>query len=521
MKSRFGRYLFLPLLALALAALIACSQDPDETPAPPLFIAESPAESPRPLTDGEREAIGEFEGQLQTIDAEWDEFYQDFDDWRASLTACHPNLAHEALRDLAASYVAVTERARNLPRASSSKELADLVIAAADAEEAALRQLRDRWQAGNVSLFETVEQRRVEAGGAQNAVADMSLALREEFEEGPTADEVELMEEFSETFDIIEDAWDDFHGVYVAFARRQGNLEDDERAAGYEQLVEQFKGIVATIGELTPVDINKDLIDELQDAAEVELAALEFLAESPSSKSTTSEDEDEDVDASVPAAAPTSAPAPAGTPVPIGTPTPGPTEPGPADPTKLAPASPVPTEEPSTAMSETQEEELSPKEIFAAIVEESEAVLEAVAQEIEEIVDDKSAENLADLQRFDVQLQRFVAEWEQFYEDFIEWRASDGGCNRVEVGQELTQFSQRAEGLAREVRNLPRSGFLPPVYTLVVEAGERESGAIRTLANSWTPFAVDVFKAVDEERVNAGRLRRQASIALQELRNRP
>ena len=172
-------------------------------------------------------------------------------------------------------------------------------------------------------------------------------------------------------------------------------------------------------------------------------------------------------------------------------------------------------------MSETQEEELSPKEIFAAIVEESEAVLEAVAQEIEEIVDDKSAENLADLQRFDVQLQRFVAEWEQFYEDFIEWRASDGGCNRVEVGQELTQFSQRAEGLAREVRNLPRSGFLPPVYTLVVEAGERESGAIRTLANSWTPFAVDVFKAVDEERVNAGRLRRQASIALQELRNRP
>ena len=149
--------------------------------------------------------------------------------------------------------------------------------------------MRDRWQAGNVSLFETVEQRRVEAGGAQNAVADMSLALREEFEEGPTADEVELMEEFSETFDIIEDAWDDFHGVYVAFARRQGNLEDDERAAGYEQLVEQFKGIVATIGELTPVDINKDLIDELQDAAEVELAALEFLAESPSSKSTTSE----------------------------------------------------------------------------------------------------------------------------------------------------------------------------------------------------------------------------------------
>ena len=69
--------------------------------------------------------------------------------------------------------------------------------------------------------------------------------------------------------------------------------------------------------------------------------------------------------------------------------------------------------------------------------------------------------------------------------------------------------------------DLPQSGFLVPVYALTVEAAERESGAVRTLASSWTPFAVDAFKAVDEARVASARLRRQASIALTELSARP
>ena len=84
----------------------------------------------------------------------------------------------------------------------------------------------------------------------------------------------------------------------------------------------------------------------------------------------------------------------------------------------------------------------------------------------------------------------------------------------------LNEYSQRAAELARSVRALPQTGLLLPVYVLVAEASERDSNAMRTLANTWTPFAVDSFKAVDEERVASGRLRRQASIALEELQNR-
>ena len=126
-----------------------------------------------------------------------------------------------------------------------------------------------------------------------------------------------------------------------------------------------------------------------------------------------------------------------------------------------------------------------------------------------------------DIEEFDAQFERFTREWSRFYQAYDEWRATDGGCDRVEVAEELTGFSQQADALARTVRDLPQSGFLVPVYALTVEAAELESGAVRTLSNSWAPFAVDAFKAVDEARVSSNRLRRQASIALAELNARP
>ena len=58
------------------------------------------------------------------------------------------------------------------------------------------------------------------------------------------------------------------------------------------------------------------------------------------------------------------------------------------------------------------------------------------------------------------------------------------------------------------------------MYNLLVEAVEREEGAVRTLRSSWQPFTVDAFIAVDRERDNANKLRREASIALVELTDR-
>ena len=293
------------------------------------------------------------------------------------MTACHPGTAREALRDFAVSFGAITHSARDLRRTTSTMELADLLIDAANAEEAAFRQLRDRWQPGNISLLEAVEVKRAEAGRAQNEVADLSFQLQDEFEEGPTADEVAEMEEFSKTFDDIADAWDDFHDDYSTLVKKERRLEAEAGVAGYAQLIEQFSKIVSEIGELTPTDTSEELIETLQDAAEIELEELEYLAES------LSEPPD---------------PKSADTPVPT---------PAPAARTSSEESTQVVTEgvpEASAgdpdASDGPQEMELSPAEEFSAAIEESVAALEAVENSIEEIVNDKSAENLEDLKGF-------------------------------------------------------------------------------------------------------------------------
>ena len=534
MKLRSGFHLFLPILLLLLLAMAACAQDEDSVSGPSSLPAPAPTEAARPLTDGERAAIAEFDSQLESINAQWEQFYSDLDDWRAGLAACHPNAAQESLASFVGAYAAVVEGARDLPRTSSTKAMADLAITAAEAEETALRQLRDRWRAGNISLFESVEQRRAESVLAQNSATDSSLELRTQYEEGLTFDEVAEMEKFSESFDVIADDWDNFHDAYDAFAKRESKLDEEERAAGYELLVAQLDEIMSSIDALEVTGINKDLIDKLEEAAEDEVAALQFLADFP--PELTSED---DVDSgtpttSAPAATPDAAqPAP----VPLATAAP-PAANGEAttDPAAVtaAPSTKAATgtaqaattgakqaAEGDTAPTKSPTKKLSPLEEMAYAISSTQTLLPELGESIDGIVNDQSAESLVDLDKFDAGFRRYVSEWGRFYRVYDEWRATDGGCDRVEVAADLMGFNQQAEALARTVRVLPQSGLLVPLYSLTVEAAERESGAIRTLANSWTPFAVDAFKAVDEERVAAGRLRRQAGIALEELRNRP
>ena len=519
MKFRSGFLLFLPIPLLLLLAMAACSQDDSDVSGPQSLPPPAPTEGPRPLSSDERAAIDEFETQLESIDGQWEEFYSDLDNWRAGLAACLPSAAQESLAGLAGGYVAVVEGAHGLPRTASTKALADLVITAAEAEETAFRHLRDRWSAGNISLFEMVEQRRAESSLARNSVTDMALELRIQFEDGPTFGEVSEMEKFSDTFDGIADHWDDFHDAYAAFAKRESKLEEEERAAAYEQLVAQLGEIMSGINALETTDVNEDLVDQLQEAAEDQTAALQFLADFPPDLT---EDEDEKDTAGAPTptarvASATPAPAPQ---VPQASAAPAAT--APADPAaQAAPAAAQEAAEPEATPEEGPVKKLSPLEEMAAAIDNTEALLEELGQSIEAIVNDKSAENLLDLEKFDTSFRQLAGKWGQFYEAYDEWRSTDGGCDRVEVAKDLTAFSQQAQALARTVRDLPRSGFLVPVYSLTVEAAESESGAIRTLANSWTPFAVDAFKAVDEERVSAGRLRSQAGIALEELRSRP
>ena len=478
----------------------------------------SAAQATKPLTAGEREAVAEFLKQREAVDEQREKLYKEFDGWRSGLTECHPSAAQKALQGFAASFKSVTDQARGLPRKTSTKELADLLIPAVEAEEEAFRQLRDHWQPGNVSLFETLEQKRAEAARAQEATEDRSLEIQEELEEGPTADDIEHMEEFFDLFLDIEDAWDDYHDAYDDLTEKDGRLTTDELIVEYGALAELLDGIIQMIFDLDQTDDNEDFVETLEEAAEAEqdalvnfIDALAALAEGTAPENGTEGEiaEEEETEEAVSADPPEGVTeSPAG---------PGSTE-GSTD--MEAEETDAPSELP---LAEPEDERDLPtlQADFDAAIEESQDKLIEVEQGIEEFVEDKSAEYLIDVQDFDVAYARLVRNWESFHEEYDYWRSYDGGCDRIEALQDLDGFSRQATAIAVEVRGLPRTGFLLSAYSLLMEAAEQEEGAMRGLYNSWRPFAIDAFAAVDQERANADRLRQQANTSLQELRDRP
>ena len=156
-----------------------------------------------------------------------------------------------------------------------------------------------------------------------------------------------------------------------------------------------------------------------------------------------------------------------------------------------------------------------------AIITGVEITLKEISDTIDDALDQGAAEDLEEIQVFIGDYGRLIERWDAFHQRYNEWRRIEGGCDRSEVLQSLNEFNIRIGELVRRVRNLPQTGYLLPMYNLLVQAAEREEGAVRALRNSWQPFTVDAFIAVDRERDAANGLRREAKIALEELRNRP
>ena len=443
-------------LALSLLLLVACNQ-PDTSPTEILPAEVQPTAGATPLPASAQSEINDFVNQQQAIDQQWDQIRVDFDQWRAELTSCHPNSVHEALNDFAVAFNDVTEQARNLTRAQSTQELADTLIVAAEAEETALRQLRDRWQPNNVALFEAVEQRRSDASHAQKDAQDRANALRTGRVDGVAP---ESTDEFTQSFDLVKNDWQTVHDEYSDLLDKAESMEPADVIASLDQLVEKFTLVVDALDELPAPTGAESTVEALQSAAQAELEAFNTARE-PSDKGE------------------------------------------PSDKPELPDFSGI---------------DASVKASEDALADTGQTISDA--PEADPTVPPDPEINLAELQVFYDEYDSLVVTWNEFHDRYNDWRASEGGCDRTEVTQALEQFSLRTGAVARDVRDLPRAGYLLPMYTSLVDAAGREENAIRTLRNSWQPFTVDAFKAVDEDRVNVDGLRREADIALQQLRNR-
>ena len=155
-----------------------------------------------------------------------------------------------------------------------------------------------------------------------------------------------------------------------------------------------------------------------------------------------------------------------------------------------------------------------------ATVKATDKVIEEIEDDLKGILEDSSADKLEDIDAFEKEFDLLTADWDAFHDQYYDWLRTEGGCDRREVADALGKFLLEFGDLSSQVSDLPQASFLRPMNDALLEAADRESAALRGLRNTWRPFATDIYRGFDQERSNAGKLRRQADIGVQELTER-
>ena len=531
------RLLLLMVALLALAAALACTQP--ETAAPEEAAPDATAEAP---TDAATQptlstaALDDFVSRQQAIAEDWDQLHDEFDEWTAGLTECHPGAMQGSLTDFTMSFNEVTGAAQGLSRGKTSSELADLLIEAAQEEEAALRQLRDRWQPGNIALFESVAEARANSALAQKEAEDLAIELEDGFLESIDPD---ALEELQAALDPIITDWQTLHEDYETLVDDAKSLGAAAALKGLEAHVAELEDIADALDELPELSAADDAIDDLKTAVEDEIEAFEDTIEAAEEAAADAEDEEEeeaedeeDTDADTDDAddaddadsdsddadsdadsddADSDADS---------------DDADDADDDDDAESDADDDDNGATAATTTRTVSVRapPLPDFDdtddSVADSADAIDEALS-DIEELADPDAGQGLTELARFQSEYRDVVTAWDDFHAEYGQWRADDGGCDRGQVAQDLEDFSARTGRLARTVRDLPSGGYLLPIYGLLTDAAAREENALRSLRYTWQPFTLDAFKAVDQQRIRTNDLRRQADIAVQELQHRP
>ena len=128
-----------------------------------------------------------------------------------------------------------------------------------------------------------------------------------------------------------------------------------------------------------------------------------------------------------------------------------------------------------------------------------------------------SQDRLQAIAEFTDQFEALLAEWNSFHQDYDEWQADEGGCDRQGAVVALLGIGAAYHDLSAEVGALPNTLVLRPYGDLLVEAVRRESLALDDLKNRWRPFDAGIYQRLREARAAADNQRRQVVVGIQDL----
>ena len=105
------------------------------------------------LTDSGQENLGILLWQTRSLDREWNDFHDSYDEWRRTNGGCDQGQALEALGQLAADFGQTVRDIGDLSSGPLVRKMGELLLQAAERERAAVLSLRETWRSLDTSAF--------------------------------------------------------------------------------------------------------------------------------------------------------------------------------------------------------------------------------------------------------------------------------------------------------------------------------------------------------------------------------
>ena len=435
------------------------------------------------ISDSERAGVVEFFKSQQQIIEDWDQHLVDFDTWRRGLISCDASSVEAALSQFAATYGGIEDEVRGLSRFAQVRALTDNLVDATEGEARAVRALRDGWTPEDASVFETLDLARAAAsdthGGVRGTLGDFLTRITPKGRARETTFAVAIAQ--------LDIQWDGFRENYDSFRAQEPTLTSVDVVSNLSQLVDEFRGIVNAVRKLRSGRVTLEVATMLADAAEAEDLALRRI------RGTFERQGSEAVSGMV--ALPT--------------------------PSASSPLDELLPDNPSTgtpAVFAARDPTLF--DAFDLQLAAGNASRRKAANLLSEVKEEVASDAQADVQVFVGEFQDLVDQRDRFYSDYDEWRRTRGGCSTIDAKHILGQFISDFASITRRARGVPGGPLLGSLRELLVEAAELEDEGLRVLGNTWRPYDVTVYSALDRQRSISAKLLRQVAVGLDSLLTR-
>mgnify|MGYP001560485431 CR=1 FL=1 len=226
------------------------------------------------------DAIDKYRRGRSAIEVDWDALQKDYDSWRQSLpkdskatSADKEKTAMDTLQKLATNAQGILNRVYTLTSPALIRRPTDLLVEAAEREEAALRKLKATWKPGDEDSLATYERERLAINKLRRDSAVEVGGITEASLQGNKS----LLQQFSTSYGQAGKSWDDFHSQYDEWRNKGGDCDRNTIRQQLSDRLDTFHILAQRVNALPQPAIVRPLAELMTQAAEREEAALRQL----------------------------------------------------------------------------------------------------------------------------------------------------------------------------------------------------------------------------------------------------